>query len=66
MRIECEGADTFEFFSGEEWEEVHHGDDMNDEEREQIVDGDGVCEFYAWTGDSGTYAPILPREDRSD
>lgn len=56
VRIECEGADTFEFFNGEEWEEVHHGDDMNDEEREQIVDGDGVCEFYAWTGDSGTYA----------
>ena len=56
VRIECEGADTFEFFNGEEWEEVHHGDDMNDEEREQIGDGDGVCEFYAWTGDSGTYA----------
>lgn len=61
VRIECEGADTFEFFNGEEWEEVHHGDDMNDEEREQIGDGDGACEFYAWTGDSGTYA-LLPDE----
>lgn len=56
VRIECEGADTFEFFNGEEWEEVHHGDNMNDEEREQIGDGDGACEFYTWTGDSGTYA----------
>ena len=52
VTIACEGATIFEFYDGDRWNEVHHRDNLSEEENAEVEDEDGTVVFNWGCGDS--------------
>ena len=52
VRIACEGATIFQYYDGDRWSDVHHRDNLSEEENAEVDDEEGTVVFNWNCGDS--------------